>query len=541
MTWTTPAAGPLARFCVRPPAAFAWLGLTFLFVLLTYVPLWHTDVWGHLRFGEAIVVQRRLPTHEEFSGDYADQQADLVPFQWLTQATAYLLFDFGRRLAGPGPEAQLNAGALALTTAHAVIVTLRAVILLLAFRRLTGSTSWSLAGVALAVGLAYFHHLGIQRPQAVGELAFAALLLPLSRPTLSRRAVVLIPLLFALWVNVHGSYLTGLALLAAALVGRAWDAGPKPWRDVGAGRMTAALFLSLLAAAFANPYGPGIVRASLALAQHPNIASLEEWKPLPLNRTTGYAFLATLVVVGLLLYRRPTRFTATQLLLLVGFGLETLIHRRVFVWYIMAFTWAVLPHLKAECEARLLNSFGPPRAPDWRWSLGAALGVPILLTWSAPAQWALTAGDSQPPSVLQGRVSRDTPVAASRLLREAYEADVDHKLGRCIFTSETMGEFLLWDLRLEPPVRIFCYTHVHLLTPEHWRDCLLVKFARPGWQDLLDREGVQFVVVETRLYSRRTGFSDLVDQIRADPERWQVLADEPVFVARRTAELRPGR
>src|SRR5947209_7600203 len=79
--------------------AVALLGV--LFVLLTHTPVWHTDVWAHLRFGEEIVRQRGLPEHETFPESFADQQARYIHFQWLAQAGAYLLFEFGQALSAP--------------------------------------------------------------------------------------------------------------------------------------------------------------------------------------------------------------------------------------------------------------------------------------------------------------------------------------------------------------------------------------------------------------------------------------------------------
>ena len=38
------------------------LGLIFL--LVSWFPLWHTDIWGHVRFGEEIVRQRGWPAQE---------------------------------------------------------------------------------------------------------------------------------------------------------------------------------------------------------------------------------------------------------------------------------------------------------------------------------------------------------------------------------------------------------------------------------------------------------------------------------------------
>jgi len=115
-----------------------------------------------------------------------------------------------------------------------------------------------------------------------------------------------------------------------------------------------------------------------------------------------------------------------------------------------------------------------------------------------------------------------------------YDADRDGKLGRVVFTSETMGDYLVWDLRTEPPVRVFCYTHVHLITPQHWLKALAVKSGEPGWQQTLDEFHVDFIVLEPYRYSSRLGgYSDLIDQIEAAPERWNIISEKPVFVARR--------
>src|SRR5207237_8263981 len=129
--------------------------------------------WGHLRFGEYIVQQRRLPEHEMFSGDYADQNATYINYQWLSQAGAYWIFDLGRHFGETAAEKRVPAatrdgkpltaqqqvdladdyrvggGVAFLQTAHATLVTLRLVLLLFAFRRFTGSLSFALFGLVV--------------------------------------------------------------------------------------------------------------------------------------------------------------------------------------------------------------------------------------------------------------------------------------------------------------------------------------------------------------------------------------------------------
>src|SRR3712207_1260895 len=63
---------PLAPLYFRVSHVLAIVLLALTFVLLTWVPVYHTDVWGHLRFGEEIVRQRRLPEREPFPESFAD-------------------------------------------------------------------------------------------------------------------------------------------------------------------------------------------------------------------------------------------------------------------------------------------------------------------------------------------------------------------------------------------------------------------------------------------------------------------------------------
>ena len=110
---------PLAPLYLRSSQVAAAIALTVLFVLATWVQVWHTDVWAHLRFGESMVREGRLPTREVFSGDFADQDALYINYQWIAQGGAYLIFDWGRRLAEPDYDHQLGGGALLLPPAGA--------------------------------------------------------------------------------------------------------------------------------------------------------------------------------------------------------------------------------------------------------------------------------------------------------------------------------------------------------------------------------------------------------------------------------------
>ena len=98
------------------------------------------------------------------------------------------------------------------------------------------------------------------------------------------------------------------------------------------------------------------------------------------------------------------------------------------------------------------------------------------------------------------------------------------------FRHRVAGRLLLWALPAEYPVLV--YTHVHLFSKEHWQDCLTVKAAQPGWWEILDRYGVNLVVVEAELHT------ELVRALKEDSS-WQIVLDETGLPSKRDPRTRP--
>jgi hypothetical protein len=570
---------PLAPLYLRTSHVVLAGLLAAFFAAFTHFPVHHTDVWAHLRFGQEIVRHRALPRHEPFSESFADKEAPYVHYQWLAQAGAYLVYQAGAALSPPDADHRLGGGALLLLTAHALILVLRFVLLYVAFCRLTDSPLVALHGVALAASMGLVVHLMILRPQILGELTFAAVLLALSRPVLSRRALVWVPLVFLVWANCHGSFAMGFALLGAVTAGRALEVvgsagggtldaylsavrAPRAslralLADVQLRRLSALLALCVLAT-MVNPHGPVLLYDSYALSKNANIPTMEEWKPLPFRNAVHVVFFGSVLLLALLLRLSPRRFTPAQVLLLLGFGLESVAHARMVVWWVMVFTWVAVPHLRAI--AGRFPWIDDRSVPSLRKTVAAVVIIVSLLAWSRTAIW-LVWGDA-PTSA--GRVTAVTPVHVLDLIRtvdatrdlaarlsagtplEAAAVSPTGPRPHVIFASETLGDYLLWDLGQrgrEPAVRLCCYTHVHLFTAEHWARCMQVKNANRGWQQLLDEWGADVMVLEYDLYEqdehrkqgKHPGFSDLIDRVREASDRWQVISGpgEPVFVAQR--------
>jgi hypothetical protein len=572
---------PLAKYYLRISHIVLIGFLAAFFAAFTHLPLWHTDVWAHLRFGQAIVRQvvdgHGLPKHEPFAESPADKEAQYIHYQWVAQAGAYLIYETGAALAPADADHRLGGGALLLATIHALLLVLRFLLLYKAFVRLCDSPPIALLGVVAVCAMGMLVHLFIIRPQVLGEVAFAAVLLALSAPVVSRRALVWVPLVFLAWANCHGSFAMGFALLGAAVVGRAIEvvmAAPRQAiralvSDLQFRRLAALVVLSVLAT-MVNPHGPALLYHSAALSQNPNIPSMEEWKPLPYHNVVHLVFVVSVVALAVLLRLSPRRLTPLQVLLLAGFGLQSVAHARMVVWWIMVFAWVAVPHLRAALD-RLpgrIPWLDDTSVPSLRNTVLAGFLAVALLLWARPAWWLVydeapsSAGrvmpvtptkvlacvrDADPTRMVGGALSVRTPLAAVCVAdaAETLRGEDWQNRPRVVFCSETLGDYLLWDLGQGwdgPPVRLSCYTHVHLFSPEVWGKCVVVKEAKRDWQKTLDDMGAEFIVVEDDWYEQSRhkaegkppGFSNLIDRVRAS-DRWQVISapGQPVFMAQR--------
>jgi hypothetical protein len=495
---------PLARYYFRASHVIAAALLGLIFVFFSYVPLWHTDIWGHLTFGRWIVEHGRLPDREPFC-PLADAQSSSLHAYWLIQAGLYQLFHLGETLAGGDEFQQLAGGAEVLRLTLAAVLLLRCVVLLTAFRRLSHSLPLACVCVVLML-LASVGHITVMRPQAFAELFFAVVLLGMVRQRdpegLSRRAMLILPVVMVLWANMHGSYPGGLMLLGACLAGRFvsawWEKRQEGIRgrastDTGVRRWLVTVVLALGGIALANPHGPAIYLHTLQMSRHPNVHTMDEWQPLMRNPTGALAWLwvgSLILLIGAQLLSSRW-YTPTEWLLIAGFALGPLVHLRMMIWWFMVVPWLLCAQWPAIRQELSWSFFDYSSIPSLRKTMLAGLMLVVVLSLSAPAQW-LTAGKPAPLSrviykgtpwqlaaQLQGKPGPDGEELPA--LGEALTKHYPHGRYRGpIFASETQGDYLVWALA--PQHGIFLYTHVHLFPNEVWQQCTEVKFGLPSWR-----------------------------------------------------------
>ncbi len=452
-----------------------------LLVFLTCRSRFHDpDTWWHLKVGQMIWESRSLPAADTLS--YTTGNHAWIPHEWLAEISMYAAWNFG------GPRL--------LWLWMAVIASLLVVVVYTLCALSSGN-----AKVALLGGLMtwFFGTTGLAiRPLVLGHLFLAIELLVLHLARGRCRWLWTLPPLFAVWVNCHGSYALGLAVLGLALL--------ISFLDVRAGRIfssrwsvrgrvaLALVFALCVAALFVNPVGAKLVTYPLdLLTQQPdNVGNVTEWAPLDVHQVRGAAALAIAAVVALLALARPVALPLEETLLFaLGFAMAFRHTRMLFVFGILG----------APLLCRLL-------AGAWRvYDVGRDRRAPNAVLMALAA--ALIAISVPGETGLRQQELRNNPTGAIDFIRRAGLSG--HMLNEYLW-----GGYLIWALPeqkvfIDGRADVFAWTGVlaaygrwytlqddpKMLLDQHGVDyCLLRKEAPlsqvlpylPGWKKLYGDE-----------------------------------------------------
>ena len=216
-----------------------------------------------------------------------------------------------------------------------------------------------------------YQQLLIVRPQLLGLVSFVALFTLLTAFRWRTAYWFMIPLMFTLWANLHGSFVVGLGLLATCCLGRGIDIFRR-LRSMGAvtaDPVVRRLFLLTQLAAVAvllNPYGLGLYTEVFAVAGHPNLRDLIEWDPLTLRMSQGKAAAACALALMFAYRFSPRRVRATEVLLLVGLGGASLWSSRMIVWWAPVAAYYLSLHSASIFRKhRSTDRAASPRSGKW--------------------------------------------------------------------------------------------------------------------------------------------------------------------------------
>jgi hypothetical protein len=156
-----------------------------------------TDLWGHLRFGQAVIAQRHLIPHDSYS--YTMYEERWSNHEWLTEVVMAAAYN------------TLGVVGLKMWKFACVAATMLLVVMGLAETRATPTAqlnTLTVVAIAMMPQLEY-------RPQLFTFVLFAAMLALLACHNFRGRAPLwlVIPMM-ALWANLHGGFIMGIAVLA---------------------------------------------------------------------------------------------------------------------------------------------------------------------------------------------------------------------------------------------------------------------------------------------------------------------------------------
>ena len=486
----------------RAVVLVALLGL--LFTICSYQPLWHSDLWGHLSYGRWIWAAKAVPQVEPLMP--LAQGVPFVDTAWLSQLIGFQLVDY----FGVAGAQFMYAGLISLAFSFVLGVV---------YKR-TGSLIATLAAF-VTFGWGAYLQLLVVRPQLAG-LACFALVIVVATSTIGRRwHWWSIPLTFALWANLHGSFPMGLGLLGLMAIGRMFDVIWRTGRLWAAFRDSEARRLVLLtqiaaAAVLLNPYGVGIYGEVFAVAGNPNLEDLFEWDPLSLRLPHGQA--AAAITIGLfLLYRMsPRRVQCGEMLSLVLFGLAALWTSRLILWWAPLAAYYVGVHLAA---IRWKNFGRPVEEPR---SSGLNTVVACGLTWIffafTPFGVTLLHSQSKDPKEVARRFQKSvtafTPVAITEHLNE------EPPEGQ-VFNTYEWGDYLTYWAGPQG-MQVFLNSHAHLVPREVWQDYMSVGAASANWEQKLDQYSVNTIVVDAAKHGA------LIKSVKLKKDVWQLTYEDGV-------------
>ncbi len=314
------------------------------------------DVFWHRAAGVWMLDHHRVMTHDVFSYTVAGRP-------WTTPEWGYdVLLAASVRLLGPVAFWLMSAGVATL-----------AVVAVAVLCRMVGA-GWTWTGLlCVEAGAAVTLYLD-DRPQVVSYFLVALLFLLLALGHRRPRALVAVPFVFAVWANVHGSFLLGLTLLvlqvAAAHLPRRVErvavVDPLPRRA------SVVVLLTSVLATFVNPFGPGVYRSAVGVTFNGTIRRLiAEWQSPEFHNpaTMAVVVLPIAATVAYLAFSKGT-LPAVELIMASFLLVSTLDASRFLPYFAIA--WCALA---ARCSPLPREEVRPNVLV---WPLLGVLGLALL-------------------------------------------------------------------------------------------------------------------------------------------------------------------
>jgi hypothetical protein len=438
----------------------AWVfGAAVLSLVVTVQPFRDSDVWWHLAVGHYIVAHG-IPAVEPFSFLHAANP--WVGQQWLYEVGLARVVDLG----GPG-LASLLMGVVA---SAALLI---AVLSIPPERRPAGPV---MAASLLLSALVAAQLLGV-RGQVISLFGAALVLNVVMRwRGGSNRVLLALPLLFAVWANLHAGFVVGLGIAVVALLA---VRGVEGRRRVLLG---AAIVASALAT-LANPAGPGLWGYVGATFTDPTITGVvTEWQSPDFHGVWLRLFEVEAILLVSAWILAPRRDLFDLVLAGGAFAASLQAQRNVSLFALVAAPQLAMYGASAWAAHRSrLPALPQPsrwgRRPSWFGAtlvavvvLGTALAVAPQLSADAAARYE-----------------------ASHEPRAAADYVAGHLAGHRLYSIDTWSGYLA--LRFPMGRVVFVYDETAVFGTGALQQYLDIHDLRPDWDAVLAENGIRDAIV----------------------------------------------
>lgn len=458
-----------------PTSALFMLLIGVVFILMASRPLWHTDLWDHLNYGQNIIETQTVSDTEPLL--HLCRGVRMINIPWLAQVGMAAL---NNRVGLTGLQF-----AYGLTIAMCLAV--------LAWRSV--KLSRSAIGGILACAVFFkvnLDQLLVIRPQLFGVLFYCIVVAWMfGKNKHSMFTWIAMPAMYMLWANVHGSFSMGLMLMGLAGIGRFGDVLviSKSLRVALLDRelhRTILLTQLCAAAVLLNPVGFAIYPEVFNVAGNPNIGSMFEWDALTLRSAQGQSAVAAALLAFMAIKLSPRRMHCGEMLAFVLTGLLAMWSGRMLNWWAPIAGIVIGTHLIAamrKTTAWLKNPQPAKRTGLWTVVNGGLIWILFAFT-----SFGVQMVHGRVPAA-QKMVSPETPLATVAYLDSAESLPS----GIAFVPAEWAGYMMNRGPKsLEPMVNL----HVHVIPEQVWNDYIRLINGPSDWNSLMDEYGINLAVVD---------------------------------------------
>ena len=459
------APAPAALYPSVPKAVGRWftfpVAICFLLFLAVFLNnlekvIVEPDIWWHLQNAQQMVTTHSLSRVDHYSFTAAGSQ--WIDHEWLSELAYYGAFlALGLR------------GILAIYCLCSL-----AIFGVLYYMCCRAGANPKTASVVMALGIIMASVSFGPRMLLFGWLCMCTLLLILQRFTLTRTAPLwIIPPLFCLWINLHGSWLFGLIVLGAFMLSGLVEG---EWGIIAARRFTRAELGKLLAVAiatvgalFVNPFGYRLVwyPFDLLFRQQANINNIDEWRSVDFHDPRGKIVMVLLLAILACSLLSRRRWWLYEVLLGTFALYSSLTYLRMQFFAALIF---------APLIAARITLFPPyePRKEKPMLNAVIILGVIVAMILRFPSE-----------AQLQAKIHEKFPEKALAFMH-------DHGIREYVFNEYLWGGYIIWH---SPEIKTFIDGRADIFVYKGvFNDYLQIIRVEKSFE-LLDRYGIQYALL----------------------------------------------